>query len=72
MIVNGDLDRKKIAENLDFVESDFIRGSTEAGLHVCIGVNLQEHTRGRAFFSKVIGNKLVTLQQWESATHVFL
>ena len=35
-------------ENRDFVEnSNFIRGSTEAAVRDCSGVNLQENTLGR-------------------------
>ena len=43
--------KKKIAENLDFVEnSDFIRGSTGAGFRMCSSLNSQENTRGEASF----------------------
>ena len=42
---------KKIAENLDFVEnSNFIKGSTDAGFWVCPGVDSQESTCGGALF----------------------
>ena len=38
---------EEIAENLDFVEnSDFIRGSTEAAVRSCCGINSQENTHG--------------------------
>ena len=38
---------EKIAEDLCFVEnSNFIRGSTEAGIHGWSGINSQKNTRG--------------------------
>ena len=43
VIVKGNLDRKKIANKLHFVEiRNFIKGSTEAGFRGCSGVNLHE------------------------------
>ena len=47
MSVKGNLDGKKIKENLDFVEnfvenSNFIRESTDAGFRGCFAVNSQE------------------------------
>ena len=39
--------RKKIPENLDFVENTiFITESTEAAVHGCSGINSQENTLG--------------------------
>ena len=47
--VKRNLDRKKIAENLGFVEnSNFVRGSAEAGF--CVDLNSLKNTRGGALF----------------------
>ena len=38
----------EITENLGFVEnSNFIRGSTDAAVRGCSGINSKENTRGR-------------------------
>ena len=37
---------EKIAENLDLVENNFIRETTETAVRGCSGINLQENTRG--------------------------
>ena len=42
---------EKIAETLGFVEnSNFIKGSTEAAVGGCFGINLKENTSGGVLF----------------------
>ena len=48
--VKGNLDRKKIVENLDFVRKNFIRKSTKAGVRGCSAVKSQEKSRSGALF----------------------